>query len=267
MGCENQTAPLYFVLLGIPYPPILHVPLCFFFVCIYLLTLLSNILVLFAIVLEPQLHKPMYWFLCNMSILDIATSTVIVPKVIAGFWEGGGTISLWGCILQLFFYHFVGCTECFLYTVMAYDRFLAICRPLHYGTLMSRKSCLGLALGTWVGGCLHSVMETALTFRLPYGQDNAVSYIFCDIPALLKLACADTALNQMVTLVDVGVVALTCVFLMLTSYVYIISAVLRINSADGRRRAFSTCTSHVIVVMICYVPLFFTYFRPGPRTH
>ncbi|KAL8176352.1 UNVERIFIED_CONTAM: hypothetical protein K2H54_032541 [Gekko kuhli] len=225
----------------------------------------GNLLVLLAVVCEPQLHKPMYWFLCHLSVLDIATSTVVVPKLIAVFLEDGGVISFGGCVTQLFFYHFVGCTECFLYTVMAYDRFLAICRPLHYGTVMNSKVCLWLAVGTWVGGCLHSAMETALTFRLPYGPDNRVSYIFCDIPAVLKLACADTSLNETVTLLDVGIVAMTCFLLILTSYVYIASAVLRIRSAEGRRRAFSTCTSHVIIVMTCYIPLSFTYLRPGAQ--
>nr|XP_028558916.1 olfactory receptor 10G6-like [Podarcis muralis] len=265
MECENQTALMYFVLLGIPYPPELHAALFCFFLSIYLLTLLSNLLVLLAVICEPQLHKPMYWFLCHLSVLDIATSTVVVPKLIAGFVEGGGTISFAGCVSQLFFYHFVGCTECFLYTVMAYDRFLAICRPLHYGTLMNRNACLWLAIGTWAGGCFHSAMETALTFRLPYGPGNEVRYIFCDIPAVLKLACADTTLNEMVTLIDVGLVAMTCVFLLLISYMYIILAVLKIRSAEGRRHAFSTCTSHIIIVMICYIPLTFTYLRPGAQ--
>ncbi|XP_054850342.1 olfactory receptor 10G6-like [Eublepharis macularius] len=265
MECENQTTLMNFVLLGVPYPPELHVPLFLFFVCIYLLTLLSNLLVLLAVVYEPQLHKPMYWFLCHLSVLDIATSTVVVPKLIATFWEGGGIISFAGCVNQLFFYHFVGCAECFLYTVMAYDRFLAICRPLHYGTIMNSKTCLWLVTGSWIGGCLHSAMETALTFHLSYGPDNKVNYIFCDIPAVLKLACADTSLNEMVTFVDVGIVAMTCFLLILTSYVYIVSAILRIRSAEGRQRAFSTCTSHVIIVMICYIPLSFNYLRPGAQ--
>uniref|UniRef100_K7FZF0 Olfactory receptor 10G6-like n=1 Tax=Pelodiscus sinensis TaxID=13735 RepID=K7FZF0_PELSI len=142
---------------------------------------------------------------------------------------------------------------------------MAICKPLRYGVLMSRRVCLLLAAGTWLGGALHSLLETALTFRLPYGLDTQVGYIFCDIPAVLKLACGDTSLNELVTLVDVGFVAMTCFLLILTSYVYIVSAILRIRSAEGRCRAFSTCAAHLTVVVTYYVPLVFIYLRPGSQ--
>ncbi|XP_034262034.2 olfactory receptor 10G6-like [Pantherophis guttatus] len=267
MVCENQTTLMHFVLLAFPYPPVLHVLLLFFFVCIYLLTLLSNLLVFLATIHEPQLHKPMYWFLCHLAIVDIATSTIVVPKMIASFLDGNKGISFAGCVTQLFSYHFVGCTECFLYTVMAYDRFLAICWPLHYSILMNRKICLWLCMGTWFGGCLHSIIETTLTFQLPYGPRNEVSYIFCDIPAMLKLACVDTSFNQMFTLIDIGLVAMSCLLLILVSYVYIVFAILRIRNTDGQRHAFSTCTAHVILVITFYTPLGFTFLRPGAEVH
>ncbi|XP_015686587.1 olfactory receptor 10G6-like, partial [Protobothrops mucrosquamatus] len=196
---------------GFPYPPILHVPLLFFFVGIYLLTILSNLLVFLATIHEPRLHKAMYWLLCHLAILDIAASTIVVPKMIAAVLDGNKVISFAGCITQLFCYHFVGCTECFLYTVMAYDHFLAICWPLHYSILMNRKICLWLFMDTWFGECLHSILETTLTFQLPYGPRNEVSYIFCDIPAMLKLVCVDTYFNEMFTLIDIGLVAMSCV--------------------------------------------------------
>ncbi|XP_062993169.1 olfactory receptor 10G6-like [Elgaria multicarinata webbii] len=265
MECENQTSLTEFVLVGFPYPKKLKGPLFIFFLLIYLLTLFGNLLILLVVVFSPQLHKPMYWFLCHLSLLDMTVSSVIVPKVIAGFLDGGGVMSYGGCVCQLFFFHFLGCTECFLYTLMAYDRFLAICKPLHYGTIMNRRTCLFLAMGTWFGGCLHSMMETALVFRLPFGRTNQVNYIFCDIPAVLKLVCADTTLNEMVTMVDVGLVAITCFFLILTSYMYIVSTILKIRSAEGRQRAFSTCTAHVTIVVTYYVPLVFIYLRPGSQ--
>ncbi|XP_053117299.1 olfactory receptor 10G6-like [Hemicordylus capensis] len=265
MECENRTALHEFVLMGIPHPEGLHVPLFLFFVIIYLLTITGNILVLLAVGSEPQLHKPMYWFLCHLSILNMAMSTVIVPKVISGFLEGGRVISVGGCKTQLFFYHFLGSTECFLYTVMAYDRFLAICKPLHYYATMSPRVCLCLSLGAWLGGSLHSTLETTLTFYLPYGTRNEIYYIFCDIPALLKLACVDTKFNEMFTFVDVGLVAMVCIVLILMSYVYILSTILKIHSVEGQRRAFSTCAAHIIVVMTCYVPLAFNYLRPGAQ--
>ncbi|KYO48231.1 olfactory receptor 10G6 [Alligator mississippiensis] len=265
MECGNLSKVTHFVLVGLPYASVLQLPLFFFFLLLYLLTLGGNLLILLAVVYESRLHKPMYWFLCHLSFLDIMVSSVVVPKVISGFMEGGKAISFGGCVAQLFFFHFLGCTECFLYTVMAYDRFLAICKPLHYGTIMGRRTCLGLAAGTWLGGSLHSLIETALTFHLPYARRSQIHYIFCDIPDVLQLACGNTALNKMVTFLDVGIVAMTCFLLILTSYVYIISAILKIRSAEGRHRAFSTCAAHITVVVTYYVPLVFIYLRPGSR--
>ncbi|XP_039353314.1 olfactory receptor 10G6-like [Mauremys reevesii] len=263
MECGNQSQLTHFVLMGLPYPPELRIPLFLFFLIIYLLTLCGNLLILLAVARERQLHKPMYWFLCYLSFLDMTVSSVVVPKMVSSFLPGGGAISFQGCVAQLFFFHFLGCTECFLYTVMAYDRFLAICKPLHYSVIMNHRTCLCLAAGTWLGGSLHSTLQTALTFQLPYGQENRVGYILCDIRAVLKLACGDTALNELVTFVDIGFLALTCFLLILMSYVYIVSAILRIRSAEGRRRAFSTCVAHVTVVVTYYVPGLFIYLRPG----
>ncbi|XP_062993171.1 olfactory receptor 10G6-like [Elgaria multicarinata webbii] len=265
MECENQTVSADFVLLGIPYPRELHAALFLFFLLIYLLTIAGNILVLLTVASTSDLHKPMYWFLCHLSVLDIAMSTLIVPKVFAGFVEGGCFISFGGCVTQLFFYHFLGCSEFFLYTVMAYDRFLAICRPLHYNTMMNHRVCLYLSLGAWFGGFLHSVIETKLTFGLTYSLENEVNHIFCDIPAMLKLACEDTTFNEKFVLIDIGLVAIACIILILMSYGYIVAAILRIRSVEGQRRAFSTCAAHIIVVMICYVPLAFNYLRAGAQ--
>ncbi|XP_062993178.1 olfactory receptor 10G6-like [Elgaria multicarinata webbii] len=266
MECGNITSVLeHFELLGFFYPKHLKLLLITFFFLVYILSLSGNGLILLVIALEPHLHKPMYWFLCHLSIMDMMVSSVVVPKLIAWLVEGNGVISFAGCVSQLFFFHFLGCTECFLYTVMAFDRFLAICKPLHYSTIMSGQVCCCLAIGTWFGGSLHSVIHTSLTFRLPYGRGNQVSYILCDIPPMLKLACADTSLNKMVTLVDIGLVAMTCFLLILTSYVYIISAILRIPTAKGRHRAFSTCSAHVTLVVIYYVPVVYNYVRPASQ--
>ncbi|XP_054850349.1 olfactory receptor 10G6-like [Eublepharis macularius] len=262
MECPNQTAPAEFILAGLQYPKELKVPLLLFFLIMYILTLSGNSLILWVVVSNSQLHKPMYWFLGHLSILDMAFSSVVVPRVIAGFIPGGKIISLGECVAQIFLFHFTGGAECFLYTLMAYDRFIAICKPLHYSNIMNWRTCLILSLGTMMGGCLNSMLETILTFRLPYGRRNHIDYVFCDIPALLKLACADTTLNEIMSLVDVDLVAMTCFILILTSYVYIISAILRISSSEGRCRAFSTCTAHITVVIIYYVPVVFHYLRP-----
>ncbi|XP_054850867.1 olfactory receptor 10G6-like [Eublepharis macularius] len=265
MECPNQTAPAAFIISGFPFPKELQVPLLLFFVLMYILTLCGNSLIVWVVASDVHLHKPMYWFLCHLSILDMAFSSIVVPRVIAGFIPGGKIISFGECMCQVFFLHFLGCTESLLYTVMAYDRFIAICKPLHYSNIMNWRTCLILSLGTMMGGCLNSTLETTLTFRLPYGWRNRIDYVFCDIPALLKLACADTTLNEMVILVDVGLVAMTCFILILTSYVYIVAAILRISSSEGRRRAFSTCTAHITVVVIYYVPVVFHYLRPASQ--
>ncbi|XP_063158856.1 olfactory receptor 10G6-like [Candoia aspera] len=231
----------------------------------FTLTLSGNSLIILAVISDLQLHKPMYWFLCHLSILDMAFSAVVVPKVIAGFISGGKVISFVGCVTQLFFFHFLGCAESLLYTLMAYDRFLAICKPLHYGNIMSWKVCLIFSLGTVIGGCLQSTFQTFLTFHLPYGQRNYIDYVFCDIPAMLKLACVDTKLNELISFIDVGLVAMTCFLLILASYVYIIMSILRISSTEGRRRAFSTCTAHITVVGIYYLPVVYHYLRPASQ--
>lgn len=265
MECENQTEWTEFVLLGVPYPQQLYIPLFLLFLLVYLLSVIGNILILLTVASKPNLQKPMYWFLCHLAIMDISVSTIVVPKVMGGFVEGGRVISFGGCLTQLFFYHFVSCSEFFLYTVMAYDRFLAICKPLHYNILMSQRMCLYLSLGTWFGGCVHSIMVTSLSYSLPYGHKNEVNFIVCEILSLLKLACSDTWFEEIFTLLDIGLVAIICVFLIAMSYMYIVTAILKIPSAEGRQRAFSTCSSHLIVVIICYVPPAFNYLRTGTQ--
>ncbi|XP_053117282.1 olfactory receptor 10G6-like [Hemicordylus capensis] len=266
MECENVTSLLKnFEIMGFQYPKDLTFLLLLFFFLMYLLSLSGNVPILLVVAQDPRLHKPMYWFLCHLSIMDIMVSSVVVPKLISWLVEGNGVISFAGCVSQLFFFHFLGCTECFLYTVMALDRFLAICKPLHYSTIMNHRVCFCLSVGTWFGGSLHGVIHTSLTFHLPFGRRNLVHHILCDIPPMLKLACADTSLNEMVTLVDIGLVALTCFFLILTSYVYIISAILRIPTAKGRRRAFSTCSAHITLVVVYYAPVVYNYVRPASQ--
>ncbi|XP_060110702.1 olfactory receptor 10G6-like [Heteronotia binoei] len=265
MECPNQTVPTVFIISGFSFSKELKAPLFLFFLLMYILTLCGNSLIVWVVTTDIQLHKPMYWFLCHLSFLDMAFSSIVVPRVIAGFFPGGNSISFGECACQVFFFYFLGCTESLLYTVMAYDRFIAICKPLHYSHIMHWRVCLTLCLGSMIGGCLNSVLETTLAFQLPFGRSNQIDYVFCDIPALLKLACADTALNEMMTIVDVGLLATACFILILTSYVYIVSAILRIRSSEGRRRAFSTCTAHITVVIIFYVPVVFHYLRPASQ--
>uniref|UniRef100_A0A8C9LRE9 Olfactory receptor family 10 subfamily G member 2 n=1 Tax=Piliocolobus tephrosceles TaxID=591936 RepID=A0A8C9LRE9_9PRIM len=226
------------------------------FFIIYILTQLGNLLILLTVWADPKLHAcPMYILLGVLSFLDMWLSSVIVPQIILNFAPASKTIPFGGCVAQLYFFHFLGSTQCFLYTLMAYDRYLAICQPLCYPVLMNGRLCTVLVAGAWVAGSIHGSIQATLTFHLPYCGPNRVDYFFCDIPAVLRLACADTTVNELVTFVDIGAVATSCFMLILLSYANIVHAILKIRTADGRRRAFSTCGSHLTVVTVYYSPL------------
>nr|QKE59417.1 olfactory receptor 10S1-like protein [Alligator sinensis] len=260
----NETPVMEFILGGIPNTGKLPTLFFLLFLIIYLLTLLGNLLILVTILCDPCLHNlPMYFFLAHLSSFDACLSSVTTPKVLAGLVSPGQrTISFGGCAAQLYAFHFLASAECFLYTVMAYDRFLAVCYPLRYTTVMNRRVCMWLAGSTWLTGSLHATVHATLTFRLPYCGPHKVDYYFCDIPAVLKLACADTATNQAVILANIGAVAAGCFVVICISYTYIISAILKICTAEGRQQAFSTCSAHLTVVLLFYVPGLFIYVRP-----
>ncbi|XP_003796831.1 olfactory receptor 10G7 [Otolemur garnettii] len=263
---SNESLVTVFVLMGLPRAPGLDTPLFAIFLVIYALTVLGNLLILLVITLDSHLHTPMYYFLTNLSFIDMWFSTVTVPKMLLTLASpGGGAISFPSCVAQLYSFHFLGSTECFLYTVMSYDRYLAITYPLRYTSLMTGRACALLAASTWLSGALHSAVQTTLTFRLPFCGPNRIQHYFCDAPPILKLACADTSTNEMVIFVTVGMVASGCFLLIALSYVSIVGSVLRIRTSEGRRRAFQTCASHCIVVLCFFGPGLFIYLRPGSR--
>ncbi|XP_055970808.1 olfactory receptor 149-like [Sorex fumeus] len=262
---RNRSVVTEFVLLGIPHTEDLQTLLFTLFLSFYVFTLMGNLLILLAIVSSPRLHTPMYFFLCKLSVFDIFFPSVSSPKMLFYLSGNSRAISYAGCVCQLFFYHFLGCTECFLYTVMAYDRFVAICYPLRYSVIMSHRACAVLALGTSLFGCVQAIFLTTLTFQLPYCGPNEVDYYFCDIPVMLKLACADTATLEMVGFVAVGLMPFTCFLLILTSYSRIVYSILQIRSAEGRRRAFSTCSAHLTAILLFYVPVVLIYLQPTPN--
>ncbi|XP_012584848.1 PREDICTED: LOW QUALITY PROTEIN: olfactory receptor 10S1-like [Condylura cristata] len=260
----NQTEVSYFFLESLMYTA--EHPSLFFllFFIIYAITVTGNLLILLTVGSDPHLSSPMYHFLGHLSFLDACLSTVTVPKVMAGLLTlDGKVITFEGCVVQLYCFHFLASTECFLYTVMAYDRYLAICQPLHYPVAMNRQMCAGLAGITWATGAVHSAIHTFLTFRLHYCGPDHIDYFFCDIPPVLKLACADTTINELAMLVNIGVVAAGCLILITISYVFIIAAVLRIRSSASRQRAFSTCSSHLTVVLLYYMPPVCIYLQPS----
>uniref|UniRef100_A0A452H0C6 G-protein coupled receptors family 1 profile domain-containing protein n=1 Tax=Gopherus agassizii TaxID=38772 RepID=A0A452H0C6_9SAUR len=252
MGLVNHIVVTHFILLGIPDANGLQTILFITFLAFYLCTLLGNLLIFSAILADPCLHIPMYIFLCNLSVLDIGFSSISTPKMLTNLWFQSRVISLGGCMSQIFFYHFLGSTECLLYTVMAYDRYVAICHPLRYRLIMNQKMCALLAAGTWITSFFHSTILTSLTFTLPYCGFNVVDYFFCDIFPVVKLACADTYVIETVTLTNTGVVPITCFHLILVSYIRIMFSVLKMNSSEGRRKAASICASHLTVVMLFF---------------
>ncbi|KAG8596341.1 hypothetical protein GDO81_001865 [Engystomops pustulosus] len=261
MDSRNLSLVVDFVLKGLPCTEKLQVPLLLFLSIIYTSTLVGNVLIIGVVKGTTALHTPMYFFLANLSFLDICLSSVTLPRLLGNILSTK-MIPFSGCVCQLYFFHFLASAECFLYTVMAYDRYAAICRPLHYGSLMSWRLSMCLAFGSWLAGSLHSITHTVLTFHLPFCKSNVIDYFFCDIIPVLKLACADTSLNKTMILANIASISLSCFILILISYIHIIVAIIRIKTADGRNKAFSTCVSHVTVVTLFYVPCVFTYMRP-----
>ncbi|XP_078002280.1 olfactory receptor 10G9-like [Phascolarctos cinereus] len=265
-GRKNQSFVTTFILMGIPHPPELDTTLFGIFLVIYALTLVGNLLILTVIKVDNHLHTPMYYFLANLSFIDTCFSTVTVPKILMGLLSpDGGVISFQSCVAQLYFFHILGGSECLLYTVMSFDRYLAITHPLHYATMMSGKTCALLAGGTWLTGALLSAIQTTLTFRLPYCGPNQIEHYLCDAPPILKLACADTSDNETVIFLNIGVLTFTCFFLIFLSYMSIVRAILKIRTAQGRYKAFQTCASHCIVALCFFLPCLFIYLRPGTK--
>ncbi|XP_004441840.1 PREDICTED: olfactory receptor 5V1-like [Ceratotherium simum simum] len=261
MERKNQTLS-EFIILGFSNLNDLQFLLFSIFLMIYLCTLGGNIFIILVTLADTRLYIPMYFFLRNLAFLDICYTTTNVPQMMAHLLSEKKSISYGGCITQLLaFLFFVG-VECLLLAAMAYDRYIAICKPLRYSVIMNKAVYGQLAASCWTGGFLNSVVHTVLTFRLPFCGNNEINYFFCDIPPLLILSCGDTSVNELV-LLFIGVFIGWVPFLgIILSYLYIISTILRIRSSEGRQKAFSTCASHLVIVLLYYGSSIFTYVRP-----
>ncbi|XP_004605171.2 olfactory receptor 148-like [Sorex araneus] len=259
---RNHTKLSEFILLGIPQTQGVEIVLFVFFLFIYLFTLVGNLLILIAILSSSALHTPMYFFLGLLAIFDIIMPAVTCPKMLFYLSGQSRAISYEGCATQLFFYQFLGPTEGCLYTVMSYDRFVAICYPLRYSLIMRPEVCVGLVVGAWLLGCVHGSILTSFTFRLTYCGPNQVDFFFCDVPAVLSLACEDTSLAQTVSSAAVSFLGLLFWFTICFLYMHIGIAILRIRSTEGRKKAFSTCSAHLAAVL-CYLgPILIIYLQP-----
>ncbi|XP_007519092.1 olfactory receptor 4B1 [Erinaceus europaeus] len=232
------------------------------FLPVYLATVVGNGLIVLTVNLSKSLNSPMYFFLSYLSLVEIGYSSTVVPKFTTDLLARIKTISLEGCLTQIFFFHFFGVTEILLLVVMAYDRYVAICKPLHYMTIISRQLCHVLVATSWLGGFLHSIIQIFITIRLPFCGPNVIDHYFCDLQPLFTLACTDTTVEGVLVLVNSGLIAL-CSFLVLVSSYVVILVNLRNHSAEGRRRALSTCASHVTVVLLFFGPAIFLYLRPS----
>ncbi|XP_015673922.1 olfactory receptor 2G3-like [Protobothrops mucrosquamatus] len=259
---SNQSYQGEFILLGVADRPSLEMLLFALVLVCYMMTLLGNTTIIVVSRLDPGLHTPMYFFLSNLSFIDLCFTTSLGPHMLVNFWRKSKTISYGGCAAELYNILALGSTECILLAVMAYDRYAAICHPLRYTTIMSHSLCFMMAAVTWTSGFSVSLVHTVMTLRLPLCGRNRVDHFFCELPAFLKLACVDTSLNEVVIFSTSVVFLLVPVILIMVSYGYIASAVLRIRSAEGRKKAFNTCSSHLMVVWLFYGTAIFNYFQP-----
>ncbi|NXA16233.1 O12D1 protein, partial [Sapayoa aenigma] len=259
----NQTVVREFLLLGLTDIQVLQHFLFISFLLLYSATLVGNGVIVTVVMSEPQLHTPMYFFLGNLSCLDIFYSTVTVPKMLTGFLFGHQIISFSGCLAQLHFFHFLGSTEAVLLAGMAYDRYVAICHPLHYALVMSPWTCLLLAVASWFTGFVHAMVHSVMTSQLSFCH-NHIHHFFCDIKPLLDLACSSARLNMTLLNVVTTSVVLVPLTLIVPSYLYIISFLFyKVQSQEGRWKLFSTCASHLIVVALFYIPVLFNYTPPS----
>uniref|UniRef100_M3Z653 Olfactory receptor n=1 Tax=Mustela putorius furo TaxID=9669 RepID=M3Z653_MUSPF len=258
---EKQRNISEFILLGLSYDQNIEIFCFVLFLFSYSALLAGNLLILISIQCSPLFHQPMYYFLSHLSSMDICYTSSITPKLISDLLGGTKSISYSNCMLQLFAVHFFGGIEIFILTAMAFDRYAAICKPLHYLLIMDRTRCHLLVLAAWAGAALHSFPQLLMAIQLPFCGPNEIDHYFCDIFPLLKVACTDTYITGVLVVANSGMVALVTFVVLFVSYVIILFS-LRHHSAEGRRKALSTCGSHITVVSLFFGPSIFVYLRP-----
>ncbi|KAG8449942.1 hypothetical protein GDO86_016575 [Hymenochirus boettgeri] len=262
MDQSNQTTVTNFLLLGLSNVPHLQALYFSILLIVYIVTFLANTLIITVVSLKSQLHKPMYFFLSNLSWVDILLSTSIVPKILSNTLSRDKSITFMGCAIQVYMLGAVGATECVILGIMAYDRYAAICHPLHYNKTMNKYVCRRMTFGSWAVSFLSGFPRVYLTFQLPFCRSKRINRYFCEMPPLFHLSCKETLFIEILVYIETGLIVLASFLLTLVSYVFIIFTILKISSARGKYKTFSTCASHVTVVTLFYGNILITYMQP-----
>uniref|UniRef100_A0A8C6QMG4 Olfactory receptor n=2 Tax=Nannospalax galili TaxID=1026970 RepID=A0A8C6QMG4_NANGA len=260
---SNVTSVTGFILTGFTDDADLQVFLFVIFLAIYLFTVIGNLGLVLLVIVDSRLHNPMYYFLSVLSFLDACYSTAVTPKMLVNFLAKNKSISYHGCVTEMFLFVTFGTTECFLLAAMAYDRYVAIYNPLLYSVSMSPRVYVPLIMASYTGGILHATIHTVATFTLSFCGSNEIRHVFCDIPPLLAISCSDTHINQLLLFYCVGSIEIITILIVLVSYSFILFAILKMRSVEGRRKVFSTCGSHLTGVSIYHGTILFMYVRPS----
>nr|XP_003422890.1 olfactory receptor 9K2-like [Loxodonta africana] len=259
---RNHSEVTDFILVGFRLSPDLRILLCLLFLLVYAVILLGNVGMMAIIMTDPRLNTPMYFFLGNLSFIDLFYSSVIAPKALINFWSERKSISFAGCVTQFFLFALFIVTEGFLLAAIAYDRFIAICNPLLCSIQMSTGLCTQLVAGSYFCGCISSVLQTSMTFTLSSCASLAIDHFYCDIRLLQRISCSDLFIYKVVSFSVCTIIILPTIIVIIVSFMFIVATVLKIRSTEGRKKAFSTCSSHLGVVSVLYGSVFFMYLTP-----